>query len=139
MDMPKHIKTTEANIAKLTHHEDFVMRMFFIRYPKNAGWHMCLYLFRDEKESNNYTRWPAYYGFDKATLVGEMESMLADLKQEFTTRTSEPHAVRPLSSDPVAQENARIISQRIDNDLWEIFAGTTTPLPPQKPRFNLKK
>jgi len=64
--------------------------------------------------------------------------MLGDLKQEFTTRTAEPHAVRPLSSDPVAQENARIISQRIDNDLWEIFAGTTTPLPTQKPRFNLK-
>lgn len=139
MDMPSNIKTTEANIAALDAYEDFVLRMFFIRYPRKTSWHMCLWLLKEEPESNNYTRWPAYYRLDVEVLMGEMESMLADLRRDFTARVNAAPVVRPLSSDPVAEENARIISQRIDKDLWEIFADTTKPIPPQKPRFNLKK
>lgn len=132
MDMPKNIKpadfkTTEANIPKLTHHEDFVMRMFFIRYPKKTSWHMCLYLLQEETESINYTRWPAYYGFDKATLVGEMESILADLKQEFTSVHANPPAPTP-TRDPDT-----------DLDAWGLITRTINPLPTQTPRFNLKK
>jgi hypothetical protein len=139
MDMPSNIKTTEANIAALDAYEDFVMRMFFIRYPRKSNWHMCLWLLKEEDEANNYTRWPAYYYLDAEVLMGEMESMLADLRRDFAVRAPAPQAVRPLSSDPVAEENARIISQQIDKDLWEIFADTTKPIPAQKPRFNLKK
>lgn len=139
MDMPKNIKTTQANIAALDAYEDFVLRMFFIRYPRKASWDMCMWLLKEEPEENSYTRWPSYYYLDIENLLGELESMLADLRRDFTPRQSTQPTVRPLSSDPVAEENARIISQRIDKDLWEIFADTTKPLPTQKPRFNLKK
>jgi hypothetical protein len=139
MDMPSNIKTTEANIPALDAYEDFVLRMFFIRYPHKSNWGFIKYMLTEETEAINFTRWPAYYYLDVEVLMGEMESMLADLRRDFTVRAPTPQAVRPLSSDPVAQENARIISQQIDKDLWEIFADTTKPLPPQKSRFNLKK
>ena len=94
MDMPKNIKasdfkTTEANIPKLTHHEDFVMRMFFMRYPKQTGWDMCLYLLRNAEDAS-FTRWMAYNNIHEEDLIGEMESMLADLRQEFSSNLTKP-------------------------------------------------
>jgi hypothetical protein len=124
MQLPNNIKTTEANIPALDHHEDFVMRMFFMRYPRKTSWSMCLHLLLDTTEAHNFTRWHTYLNFDSATLVGEMESMLADLRQEFVPKNAKPASPQPA----VSQDVANIISNRIDSDLWKLFANTVTPI-----------
>jgi hypothetical protein len=141
MDLPSNIKTVEKpkNDWYLDAYQKFVMRMFFTRYPKEEIWDQLMWRLANKPEKDSFTRWPAYEFVPLANLMGEMESMLADLRQDFIARGPAPKPIRPLESDPVAQENARIISQQIDKDLWEIFADTTKPLPTQKPRFNLKK
>lgn len=142
MDIPKHIRDAIANppaattpttgvpshktilhtadTTKLTHHEDFVMRMFFMRYPKNMDWKFCMHLITEGKEDAYFTRWFPYQNLHIDDLMGEMESMLADLKHEFTSmRITLPSPLSPAATNP--DPNA-------DLSAWELITRTINPL-----------